>query len=418
MKKILWVFILYLLLINTTFWYELSSSDLKSLVIYKSKIIKNLEKNPNRVFSLKSKLDIILKTYPKNTKNHVILNNIYDFINEYILTYENNILKQKKQIDEQLKIDEINKNLELSKLNDIKKKENLELLKKDTSIISNFIIEPKYDHLYLKNIYLENIGSLWDITGIFEHIYLVNNENHIFANGYVINNYIYFDLKNEILLEKNNLNKLYIKVVLSDFKNKSGEIKLKLSTPNNAPIWTYNWIRAIWYSNWSYINSEVNILNPIITFITKTASFISKKENFNPSYNILDEFTINNNWQNNLEIKSFDFQLYGSFLDSLDYNTKFILKIKWTNQEFWSANLFNLQNNILTINYTWNSLNYISKNSFTDYYLEIEHIWNPIWSREVRLNNVVIWDLKWDFITNLNTYSNIWLPLKYSVYRY
>jgi len=117
-------------------------------------------------------------------------------------------------------------------------------------------------------------------------------------------------------------------------------------------------------------------------------------------------------------LKDFEFYISWSFLNNIDKNSQFILKRKWTEIEFGRANLSSLINNKLIITNTWPEYNVISANSFSDYFLELIHSSNTSWTREVKLNNIVIWDEKNWYITNLNNYSNTWLPWDVSVYRY
>ena len=143
-----------------------------------------------------------------------------------------------------------------------------------------------------------------------------------------------------------------------------------------------------------------------------------KVTDFSPTYNNALEFRVTNDSKNRLTLKDFEFKINGSFLNSLDKTSQFILKRKWTNREFGRANLSSMVNDTLTITYTWDEYDFISANSFSEYTLEINHASNVSWTREVRLNNIVIWDEKNGYITNLNNYSNTWLPWDVSVYRY
>jgi hypothetical protein len=90
------------------------------------------------------------------------LNFINSVTDEYIKSYEDNIkAEEEKQKIEEEKQKEKEKE-EISKLPDFDnvikaQDEKLSILTKDTKTIANFSIEPKYDHLYLENVYFENI---------------------------------------------------------------------------------------------------------------------------------------------------------------------------------------------------------------------------------------------------------------------
>jgi hypothetical protein len=114
-------------------------------------------------------------------------------------------------------------------------------------------------------------------------------------------------------------------------------------------------------------------------------------------------------------------QIAWSFLSSLDENTRFMLKVKWANSIFGTAYLKNMNTTtwLLSVNYWWSAYNYISANSYIDYILEIEYSWwTPSGSREIRLNNVIVWDWFWWTITNLNQYSDVWVPTDVFYYKY
>lgn len=420
MKKLIIFFVISLFLYNSSIAYEFTQRELSQISNFKSQAKKAYDKNPDKAYQTKVKLEKLLASYPKDTKNYAILNYLYTYTKDYILSYEINYLEQKRKQEEaekQKKQEEIQTlktvwELQKSYLNSFSK------LTKSTTTISSFSMQPKYDHIYFKNVYFKNTWSIWDLTGVFEEIYLVDNDNYILSNGYVIWNYIYFDINKNYLLEKDKNYNFYVKIILRDLKSKSWEIKLKISTPINAQIWALYGIRATSYSNWKYASSEVNITSSISTLVTQASPLYWKVANFSPTYNNALEFRVTNDSKNRLTLKDFEFKIYGSFLNSLDSSSQFILKKKWTNREFGRANLSSLVNNTLTITYTWDEYDFISANSFSEYTLEINHASNVSWTREVKLNNIVIWDDKNGYITNLNNYSNTWLPWEVSVYRY
>lgn len=420
MKKLIIFFVISLFLYNSSIAYEFTQRELNQISNFKSQAKKFYDKNPDNAYQIKAKLEKLLNNYGKDTKNYAILNYLYNYTKDYILSYEINYIEIKRKEEEALKQKKLEETQNLKKVSDIQKTylNSLSKLNKSTTTLSSFSLEPKYDHIYLKNVYFENTWSIWDLTGVFEEVYLVDNEDYILSNGYVIWNYIYFDVNKNYLIEKNKNYNFYVKTILKDLKSKSWEIKLKISTPINAQIWALYGIRAISYSNWNYASSEVNISSSITTLVTQASPVYSKIENFSPTYNTALEFRVNNDSKSKLTIRDFEFNIYGSFLNGLDTSSQFILKRKWVNREFGRANLSSLVNNTLTITHTWDEYDFISANSFSEYTLELNHASNVSWTREVKLNNIVIWDEKNGYITNLNNYSNTWLPWEISVYRY
>lgn len=162
MKKLILFFVISLFLCNSSIAYEFTQKEINQISNFKSQVKKVYDKNPNKAYQTKAKLEKLLSSYPNDSKNYAILNYIYTYTKDYILSYEINYLQQKRKEEEtekQKKEDEIKTLktvLELQKtyLNSFSK------LSKNTTTISNFLIESKYDHMYFKNIYFENIGSL------------------------------------------------------------------------------------------------------------------------------------------------------------------------------------------------------------------------------------------------------------------
>ncbi|MDD3793315.1 MAG: hypothetical protein PHI37_00685 [Candidatus Gracilibacteria bacterium] len=420
MKKLIIFFVISLFLYNTSIAYEFTQRELNQISNFKSQAKKVYDKNPNKAYQTKAKLEKLLVSYPKDTKNYAILNYLYTYTKDYVISYEINYLEQKRKQEEaekQKKQEEVQTlktigELQKSYLNSFSK------LSKTTTTISSFSMEPRYDHIYFKNVYFENTGSIGDLTGVFEEIYLVDKDNYILSTGYVIGNYIYFDINKNYLLEKDKNYDFYVKIILNDLKSKTGEIKLKISTPINAQIGALYGIRAISYSNGKYASSEVNITSSTSTLVTQASPLYGKVTDFTPTYNNALEFRVTNDSKNKLTLKDFEFKINGSFLNSLDKTSQFILKRKGTNREFGRANLSSMIDNTLIITYVGDEYDFISPNSFSEYTLEINHASNVSGTREVRLNNIVIGDEKNGYITNLNNYSNTGLPGDISVYRY
>lgn len=414
--KYFFTFILFFfLIIKSVSAYNLTEKDILNLTIFKGQVINIFDKDVSKAYNFNKNLDTLLFTYKKNTKNYSYLEYIKDFTSNYISNYEKEILES---IEKEKNYDNSDNN---------KEEDNSEIILNDYYVlnieaktISKFTIEPRHDNIYLKNIYLKNIWTLSNMDNLFEKLYLVDSENKIISNWYVDWEYLFFNVIWDYILEKDKLNNLFVKTTFKEITNQTQtwELKFELSTPNNWLQWTFNGVRATSYSNWNYITSNVEILDPIVTFISYTSWVVESNKNFTPNYSEILEFKVNNNWNRRLDLENFQFSIYGSFLNNIDLNSEIVLRIKWTNQEFWRAKLSEIQNSILTINHTWNAFNFISWNSSTNYILEIVNIWNPTWSREIRLNNMVIWDWFWWLINNLNDYSNTWLPSEYSIYRY
>lgn len=425
MKKLLSIIFVFMLWISSISAYNLNNKDLSRLSNFELQVAKIFENDISKAYNFQKNINILLPKYKDNTKNKAILNYLNQFTNNTIKSYEQKIL-EKIRLEEEKRLEELKQKEKDEKIKaeiiDLEKQyiNKLPVLNRETQTISTFTIEPRFDHIYLKNIYLKNIGTVSDMTNIFEKLYLVSDENAIFAEWYVIWDYLYFDITWDLVLDKNKLKIFYIKATFKEITNQSQtwELKFELSTPNNWLIWTLNGIRATSYSNGSYISSEVKITNPIITFLSYTSSIISTQNDFKSSYSNLLEFRVNNSWNRRLDLDSFEFKIYWSFLNSIDQDSEIVLKIKWSNQEFWRVKISDIENSSLIIKHSWDAYNFISQNSYTDYRLEINHIWNPSWFREVRLFNVVIWDGFGWLINNLNDYSNTGLPANVDYYRY
>jgi hypothetical protein len=131
-------------------------------------------------------------------------------------------------------------------------------------------------------------------------------------------------------------------------------------------------------------------------------------------------FRVYNNSKEKLNIERFDIQVLWDFLNNLDENTKFIMRVKWTDWIFATIRLLNMntESHLLYLTYAWSAFGYVPANSYVDYVLEIEHSWAPTWERKVRLNNVVIWDWFGSKIEYLSKYLDIWVPTKEFYYKY
>jgi len=62
--------------------------------------------------------------------------------------------------------------------------------------------------------------------------------------------------------------------------------------------------------------------------VTQASPLYGKVTNFSPTYNNALEFRITNDSKNRLTLKDFEFKINGSFLNSLDNTSQFILKRK------------------------------------------------------------------------------------------
>lgn len=421
MKKFI-TLILLLFIGNTSYWYELPSKNQKLLDNIKLKVLKIYNKDPNKAYILTDRIEKLLPDYKNNIVIFYSLNYILKFSIDFITSYESSIVKNINTQTASLEsstwstndifVAQIDKDLliQIDNLNT--------LTIGNLQTISSFNIEPKNDHLYLKNIYLHNSWSINDINWLFVDVYLVNSDNKLVSKWYIINNYFYFDIS-DYIIKKDVLEKFSIKALVNipNNINQTWELVLEFSTPSNALNNTINGIRATSYSNWSFVNSNVSISDPIKTLITKTTSSINSN-NFISSYKDAIGFNVSNNSNDKLVLVSFKFSIYWSFLNSITNDSEFVLKKKWTNIIFGSWTKADIFNNSLVIPHNWDDFDYISQNTSSDYVLEINHIWTPEWNREIRLDNIVVWDWFWWIVNNLNDYNNFWLPTNYIIYRY
>ncbi|MDR2640036.1 MAG: hypothetical protein LBC61_01525 [Candidatus Peribacteria bacterium] len=151
MKKLLTI-LLICAFANLTFAYTPTNSEIKLLNQVKPEIIKIYNKDVNKAYSVKNNINSFLDKYKKKESAIYVLNFINNVTLEYIKDYESKLkAEQEKEKEETIKyqnIDDIitSQNDKLFVLNN-----------NNTKTIASFEIEPKYDHLYLQNVYLENI---------------------------------------------------------------------------------------------------------------------------------------------------------------------------------------------------------------------------------------------------------------------
>lgn len=288
--------------------------------------------------------------------------------------------------------------------------------------LASFTIEPKYDHIQLKNVYFENTWTVKDMASLFKNIYLVTEDNWIIDIGYVKDNYIVFDIWRSYLLAQWKVRTLSLVGDLKTPNNVSQiwQLKFKLSTPSFAQGWTYNWVRVLSYSNWNNTAVNVSDANPISNIVLYNDIRVAKTGSNKWNSREIGYFTITNSSDKRLEIRAIELQIWWSFLNYVSNDSVFIITRRWTNNYFGAAALSSMSKIgwKLRIDYAGSDINYLSPNSSTEYLIEFEHRGEYDWTREVRIKNVIIWDwFGWE-VTDLDYYWWAWLPTEYYNYKY
>ncbi len=439
MKKLIMFFVLIFALASQASAYELTDKDKQNLQNFEKAVYTIFDNAPQKAYILEYRALLALQSIDNQySKNYALLQKVVEMTNHYIA---NNLqVKDQEQVDdsttnndnesnnnesdndnnqEQAQEEEQTDNLygRPTYSQSVSSLENLWVWEYKT--MSSFTLEPSRDGLYLQNIYMQNIWSLQHMWPIIDELYLVDDNNKILSNWYVIDDYIYFDINWEVFMERDTLYDLGVvaKLWQADTKMETWEIIFDFSTPSDALQGTSNGIRAISYSNGSYIDSEAQINDKIETFISFNSWFVSSLD-FEPWYRQAAKFRVNNFSDERLELKSFKFRISGSFLDYVDSDTEFTLWVDGSNREFGSWLVSDIVDWYLIINHTWDAYDFISQNSYTDYVLEVDNNWTTDWSRAVRLENIIVWDGFGGTIDNLDDYSNTWLPMDEFYYRY
>ena len=389
------------------------------LEAFKNKALWIYSKNPKQAYIVQKRVENKQLSTIKNPHLYYSLTYILNFTQDFLIhyeslwvenstTHEENLTSQSWTTQQKFSIDEdiFQQTISLKQLDT-----------KEYKILSSFDFEARIDHIILQNVYLKNIGSVQDLQVIHD-VYLVTDSHKIITQWYIVWEYFYFDIWN-FIIKRDFIEKFHIVWKIYDPASiqQTWELILDFSTPNNAVLGTSNGLKAISYSNWSNLTWNVQIPSPIKTLLTKSNYFVNPND-FTPSFQKALEFRLSNKWSQRLDIKSFEFKIYWSFLNSLWENTEFVLKRKNSNQIFWKATKQDIINNSLVILHNGNDLDFISGKSENNYELEIIHEWNPTGSREIILQNIILWDGFGWFLSNLDTYSNSWLPTQSSVYRY
>ncbi|MDD2871496.1 MAG: hypothetical protein PHS49_05905 [Candidatus Gracilibacteria bacterium] len=422
MKKIL-IILLLLFIGSTTYGYDLPEKNQKIVDNINAKVLKIYDTNPTKAYDLVDKINDLLPKYIEKPIIYYSLIAILDFSEEYIIKYESTIINNQSGVKNDGKELVENKNETfIAQIDiDIKNKKDSLLILDNTDLkkLSSFDIEAKVDHLYLKNIYLKNVGTVSDINGVFGDVYLVNSENKIVSKGYVSNNYFYFDMS-DYIVKRNTLEKFYVysAINIPENNNQVGELILNFSTPLDALLNTSNGLRATSYSNGSFISSSTNILNPVKVLISNTRFVVSTLDDFVPSYSQSIGFVVKNIGEEQIELNTFVFQVNGGFLTNLGANTEFVLKRKGSDLIYGTGSKSDIVNGKLTIIYSGNDFNYISAYSSSEYVLEINHVGNPEGLREIILDNLSIGDGFGGTINNIKDYLEYSLPSSPVDYRY
>lgn len=428
-NKLLLGWFIFLFTFSSLFWaYTPSKEELKLFDRAETLINDMYKEKPNKAYAVQKNIWSFFVQYKNSEAGTFLLKFIEKTTEEFINDYEIQV-KVDEEKKEQENKDEDKQKEEWQTIPKIDNKideynRKLDVLKKDTTTVAQFELTPKNDSIFLKNVYLQNTWTVKDITRIFEEVYLVDRDNRIYAKWYVQDDYLYFDINNNALLKEWANNEVFIKAILREASNKNEvwEIVFKLATPSNATYWTLNWINATSYANWKYVTiNDTKINNPIKTHISYNNTTVWTETDFTANYNEGLYFSIANNSDNRLELKAFDIKISWSAVNTLNSDVRFVVKVKWTNQIFWTAFMSDRNSStwIIRVNYGWWTSDYISHNSKTEYVVEIEHkSSNPSWTREMRLENIVIWDWFGGTISNLNEFSNTGVPGDYYIYRY
>lgn len=420
MKKLIKLWVVFLLLNSVVFWANNSLKiDSWYLEWAKKKIESLYNKNPEQAYKVQKNISSFYSRYKNNASWIFLLQYIEAVTNNYIKDYEK-YLEAQKEADKKKEEETILQTID-EKIN--KQNSELKVLDdKDVKKIATFDIEPKYDNLLLKNVFFENIWTVQDITSLFQKLYLVDNNNKIIAEWYVQNNFIKFDINWDYILKDWTIKVLNIMANIRqpNSDKQIWELKFELKSPSNAPVGTLNWLRAISYSNGSYMTINVkSTLDPIKTLVSYNELMFESDNDYSISYSQAMGFAIYNNSNKRMEINSFEFSISWSFLSWLNDSSKVIVREKWTNQIIWSETLFALAWSRLNVNVSSGTpAKSISPNTKMEFVVEIEHIGNVEWRREIQMNNIVIADWEGWQITNLNQYTGTWLPSSYIDYRY
>lgn len=440
MKKLIMFFVLIFALTSQASTYDLTDKDKQNLQDFQDIVYNIFDKTPQKAFVLQYRASLALESINnQNSKNYALLQQVITMTNEYI-SNELQTNNQENQNDddnnnEQSNDSESNDDIDNQEQADSQDDNTGNLYGRPTyeqsvadfeilgwgdyKTMSNFTLEPSRDGLYLQNIYMQNIWSLQHMWPIIDELYLVDDNNKILSNWYVIDDYIYFDINDEVFMERDTLYRLQVvaKLWQADTKNETWEIIFDFATPSDALQGTSNGIRAISYSNGSYIASNPQINDKIETFVSFNSWFVSSLD-FVPWYRQAAKFRVNNFSDERLELKSFKFRITGSFLDYVDSDTEFTLWVDGSNSDFGYWQVSDIVDWYLTITNNWDAYDFISQNSYTDYVLEVDNKWTTDWSRAVRLQNIIIWDGFGGTIDNLDDYNNTWLPMDEFYYRY
>lgn len=419
LKKIILAFILFLFFFQLVSWKDnnlfISPIDLEIVDNFLVKLELKIIENPDFYYSISWNLNNIIVDVSDDTR----LYNIFIYIQSYLLNFYdsnyNNALgfdnPQINNLDDDLELFDWNDNDKFNKFSDL-----------NFQNILSFNLEILNDNWLFSNVYIKNVWDNLDLNYLINEAYLIYDWL-ILWNWYVIFSDWYYFLHFPILNDWFKLSRsgFYEFEILVDFReptnsNHIWEIEFIIwENPTGLVNEFYNWFRIISLSNWSLINVDVSSFRSVKKLIW-SSSFFSYSDLFSPSYSILYEFVMSS-WLKRLDLSIFKFDLHWSFLSSLSEDAEF--RLYYNNSLFgklYKSDVIDWRYIVFSNN--WVSLDFISPFSNWFFRLELHNQWNVSWSREIRLNNVIIWDWFWWYIDNLNDYYNSWLPWYFSIYRY
>lgn len=419
MKKII---VIMFAIVMSSIWYanayQLSQEDQKVLEEFFIRAEQVFQDNPERADVVLSRVEAWLEEYSSNPR----INFVFESIKDFIVVWQENYQQQKddkpseetkEQEDEKEEVDD-----EEDKTQDDQSQDQIDEKIEDMKDVLSFGIEARFDNIRLEDVYLENIWEELDLNYLVKDVSILVDWEKVWVGYVKDDNYIHIDVDNYVIPRDE-----YVMFdIKAEFNRPSiqehiWELEFKIWQPPSARSGSVWWIRAISESNGNYVSVSVDTSRPQTTLLLKADIMWKPADQFQPSYNIAYKFDLLAS-NDRLQIHDIIFQVQWSFLQQISEDAEFVLYESDSREVFDSKTKEDIKDNKLVFSYENGSYTISSWASQT-FQLEISRKWSvSSTTREIRLDNVVIWDWFWWRIENLSDYSNTWLPMRWQTYRY
>ncbi len=417
MKKLLFS-ILFVFFFSSASAYDLSIDDQELVSNFLDRLESEYEANPSKIDTVNNNLSRIMPQFESNPRIYAVLSLILEFNQNYTERTDIQDEEEDEIIEDDTK-DENDEDIADDENDEINDFDEIDYSKYDYKILS-FDLEPRFDDWLLTDVYTFNVWDDLDLNHLVDEAVLLHDDKKL-SYAYVEEEdweyYLHFDLWSEhFFMTRNNYYTfdLYLKINKPRSADHIGKLEFSLwTTPLDARDWTSDGIRVLSSGSGMPMNTNLDFRTNTQHLVLKSWVLIDNIDDL--SYTNAYKFDLHV-WDERLQLYEFKFDITGWFVNNLPDSAEFVLY--YNNNIFDRISASELSDGYLVFEHTWDADDFISARSSWNFRLEIQWQSGVSWSRDIRLQNIVIWDGFWWKIENLNDYSNTWLPADWQTHRY